>query len=639
MFKPISMQYLSLKVLTEDAPLAAQILAECGVFNPETTETVADQLPERPGENFRRVFSQARSRLDKILAQSPSPSPSHSPSHSPSPSPDSVQHGVVKPSELEQVNAELGDIWLQSSQLEEQLHQLNEQQTALKQLLETLETFSGLDVDLKLFQESAQFLNLHIGTVPIENLEHLQEAIALAQHFIDIFHHDEHRSSLVVAGPLEHQDKVRAILEHADFQPLAIPPQFHSHPQQVHADLTTQQAQLQQNREAVLASEKALYEQNQTRLEQAYQILTNAAAYAELTETLRGRGQLALIEGWIPKGEVPQLEAALNDKLKRPYVLTTRQPTPDEYRQVPSLIRHHRLLAPFIALVKNYGTPRYGEFDPTLLFALTFILMFGTMFGDVGHGALIAGAGWYWRNQLKTFTPFLIMAGLSSIVFGFLYGSIFGFEEVLLPALWLSPIHHPNLMLKLALYWGMGFILLATLITIINRWQEREYAAALFNNTGVAGILLYLGGFYAAQKWMTSGTFDTTQQLAVLLPLFIILGYKWHENQMPFGERLLVTLIEGLEAILNYLANTLSFLRVAAFSLNHAALAIAVFTLADMMVSGIDWVVIILGNLFIVVLEGAIVTIQILRLEYYEGFSRFFSGDGRTFRPLTVGMS
>ena len=629
MFKPISMQYLSVKVLTEDVPLAAQILAECGVFNPETTETVAEQLPDRPGENFRRVFGQARSRLEKILARvAVKPS-----------SADSPLHRVVKQSELEQVNVQLGDIWLQSSQLEEQLHQLNEQQTALKQLLETLEMFSGLDVDLKLFQESAQFLNLHIGTVPIENLEHLQQAIELAQHFINIFHRDEHRASLVVAGPLEHQDKVRAVLEHADFQPLAIPPQFHSHPQQVHADLTTQLAQLQQDREAVLANEKALYEQNQTRLEQAYQILTNAAAYAELTETLRGRGQLALIEGWIPKGEVPQLEVALNDKLNRPYVLTARQPTPAEYRQVPSLIRHHRLLAPFIALVKNYGTPRYGEFDPTLLFALTFILMFGTMFGDVGHGALIAGAGWYWRNQLKTFTPFLIMAGLSSIVFGFLYGSIFGFEEVLLPALWLSPIHHPNLMLKIALYWGMGFILLATLITIINRWQEREYAAALFNNTGVVGILLYLGGFYAAQKWMTSGTFDTSQQLAVLLPLLIILGYKWHENQMSFGERLLVTLIEGLESILNYLANTLSFLRVAAFSLNHAALAIAVFTLADMMASGIDWVVIILGNLFIVVLEGAIVTIQILRLEYYEGFSRFFSGDGRTFRPLTAGMS
>lgn len=618
------MQHISLNLLTEDVPLTAQVLADCGVFNPETT--VAEQLPDHPGEDYRNVFSLARSRLEKILARIPVTNPT---SH----------YRIVELSELENVNAQLGEIWQQLSQLEEQRHQLNEQQISVKQLLETLKTFSGLDVDLKLFQETAQFLNLHIGTIPVENLEHLKEAIALAAHFIDIFHRDEHTAYLVVAGLLEHQEKVRAVLEYADFQALTIPPEFHSHPQQVEAELTAQFLHLQKQRKAVAATIQALAEKNKAVLEHAYQILNNAAAYAELTKTLRGRGQLALIEGWIPRDDLPKLESALNEKLDCPIVLTTRKPSPSEYPQVPSLIRHHRLLAPFIALVKNYGTPRYGEFDPTLLFAFTFILMFGTMFGDVGHGSLIAAAGWYWRDKLKTFTPFFLAAGFSSIFFGFLYGSIFGFEEVLLPALWVSPIHNPNLMLMVALYWGIGFILLATLITLINRWREGDYAAALLNNTGMTGILLYIGGFYAIQRWMATDTFETDQQLAVLLPLLLILGYKWHENKLPFLERILVTLIEGFESLINYLANTLSFLRVAAFSLNHAALAIAVFTLANMMESPADWLVIILGNLFIVILEGAIVTIQVLRLEYYEGFSRFFSGDGRTFRPLRKGMS
>ncbi|RKZ50558.1 MAG: hypothetical protein DRR16_17315 [Candidatus Parabeggiatoa sp. nov. 3] len=647
MFKPLSMQHVSLKLLTEDVPLAAQVLADCGLFNPETTtETIAKELPERPGTEFYRVFSNARSRFEKICSRSGFTKPANI-----------APYSKVELAELQDINDKLCQIWLQISKLEEQLHQFNEQQTALKQLLETLKIFSKLDVDLKLFQESAQFLNLHIGTVPIENIEHLIEAIALAEHFIDIFHRDEHIAYLVVAGPDEHQEKVHAILEHADFQALPIPPEFHDHPQQVHTELTAKQKQLQEQIEAVEGTIQELVIQNRPLLEQAYQTLNHAAAYAELTETYRGRGQLALIEGWFPSNDLSQLETALNDKLNCPYVLSTRKPSPSEYRQVPSLIRHHRLLAPYIALVKNYGPPRYGEFDPTVLFAITFILMFGTMFGDVGHGALIATAGWYFRDKLKTFTPFLIVAGFSSIFFGFLYGSIFGYEEVILPALWLSPIHNPNVMLLIALYWGIGFILLATLITVINRWREGDYASALFNNTGLAGILLYLGGFYAIQKWMATNTFDTDQQLALLLPLMIILGYKWHENKMPFIERLLVTLIEGLESVINYLANTLSFLRVAAFSLNHAALAIAVFTLANMIGSPSDWLisqigessanvigtianglVIILGNLFIVILEGAIVTIQVLRLEYYEGFSRFFSGDGRTFSPLTVGL-
>ncbi len=113
--------------------------------------------------------------------------------------------------------------------------------------------------------------------------------------------------------------------------------------------------------------------------------------------------------------------------------------------------------------------------------------------------------------------------------------------------------------------------------------------------------------------------------------------FKWRESVAPLGERALVTIIETLETLTGYVSNTLSFLRVAAFSLNHVALAIAVFTLAAMMDTAGHGLTVFLGNVFIMVLEGAIVTIQVLRLEYYEGFSRFFSGDGIEFRPLKLG--
>ncbi|HHB91877.1 MAG TPA: hypothetical protein ENK59_01525 [Thioploca sp.] len=616
MFKPLSMRYISLKVLTEDTPVIAQLLADCRVFNPETTE----QLPEQLGKNYRNLFNQAKARLHKIMAYVSFTNPTIYTSQ-----PTSID-------ELQKNNKKLGEIWIQISELEEQLYKINEQSNNLKNLLETLNIFKNLDIDLTLFQKSAKFLNLHIGTIPLENLEQLQAAITLAEHLLDVFHRDENIVYFIVAGPLTQQDKVKAILEHADFQSLNIPEQFHSHPQQVHADLTIQFQQLEEQTKTINDNIQALILKNKEFLQQTYQNLNNASAYAELTETIRGQGKLALIEGWIPKTDVTTLETTLTEKLTSPFVFSSRKPTSAEYRQVPSLVRYHHYLAPFTTLVNNYGTPRYGEFDPTLLFTATFILMFGSMFGDVGHGALIVGAGWYWRTK---FTPFFLAAGISSIVFGFLYGSIFGFEEVLMPALWLSPIHNPNIVLEMALYWGCGFVLLATMINVINRWQEGNYATALLNNTGIAGICLYIGGFIAIKQWMQTDNFSTDQQLLIAIPLLIILSYKWYKNKMPLAERVLVTLIEGLESLLNYLANTLSFLRVAAFSLNHAALAIAVFTLANMMGSPADWLIIILGNLFIVILEGAIVTIQVLRLEYYEGFSRFFSGDGREFKPLS----
>ena len=101
-------------------------------------------------------------------------------------------------------------------------------------------------------------------------------------------------------------------------------------------------------------------------------------------------------------------------------------------------------------------------------------------------------------------------------------------------------------------------------------------------------------------------------------------------------EKLLISLIETYEVLISYLSHSLSFLRVAAFTLNHSALAIALFTLASMTDGSGHWLTIILGNVFILILEGAIVAIQVLRLEYYEGFSRYFNANGYLFEPLEL---
>lgn len=623
MFKPATMSYISLNLLIEDVPLMAQLLAEYGLFNPELP--VIKELSDNVNSEFRTIFNNAHSRLDKILAKIPDFKPMK------------IIQQNVELSALQVINQQLGDIWEQFSKLEEELHQLREQEKQLHPLVDTLRIFSELDINLRLLQQPRQFLNLHIGIIQTDNLAHFEESILLANHFTHVFHRTGESVYVIVAGHLAQQKQINSILEHADFHALHIPPQFQDYPQQVHADLTQQLNEIKQQIHTLQLHQQQLAQLFRPQLQRAYQLLNSAVSYAELTNTLKSKGQIAVIEGWTPQADLPRLEKMLA-QFHRPVILNARTPELAEYQQVPSLMRHHRLLAAFTSLVKNYGIPRYGEFDPTLLFAITFLLMFGMMFGDVGHGLVIMAAGAYWRKKLQNFTPFFIFAGLASIFFGFLYGSFFGFEETPIPALWMSPLHDPFLMLTAALYWGVGFILIATVITIVNRWREGHYLTACFDNKGIAGILLYLGGFYAIQQWMATGQFDTQQQLMVFIPLLAILGYKWHENKIPFGERLLVTAIEGFESILNYLANTLSFLRVAAFSLNHVALAIAVFTLANMLGDIGSIIMIILGNLFIIVLEGAIVTIQVLRLQYYEGFSRFFSGDGKEFRVLRAGL-
>jgi V/A-type H+-transporting ATPase subunit I len=352
---------------------------------------------------------------------------------------------------------------------------------------------------------------------------------------------------------------------------------------------------------------------------------------------MRGRGSLATVSGWVPKDNMPALLEALQRDLAERFVLHARDPRPDERMLVPSLIRHHRWLRPFASLVLNYGVPRYGEIDPTILFAISFVLMFGMMFGDVGHGLTIALTGIVLRRRIKHYTTLAIAAGTSSAVFGFFYGSVFGYEDVL-PALWMAPLSDPMRMLGIALAWGIAFIVLATFLTIRNRIHEGRMQEALLDSHGVAGLVLYAGLMLGGYHYTAHRTLGFAAGILLLGALSAILYRTWQHNQTAAAwERALISLMEGFEAVMSYVSNTLSFLRLAAFSLNHVALAIAVLTVAHMMHATGYWVTVVLGNIFTLVLEGGIVAIQTLRLEYYEGFSRFFGGDGRAFQPLTLG--
>jgi V/A-type H+-transporting ATPase subunit I len=190
--------------------------------------------------------------------------------------------------------------------------------------------------------------------------------------------------------------------------------------------------------------------------------------------------------------------------------------------------------------------------------------------------------------------------------------------------------------LGLAVAFGVGFIVFTLLVNVRNKWVAGRIGEALFDSTGLAGLVFYLG----AAGWLAglagAAEFAWPAAWAAGLGIMVVAGFKWFQARSGFGERLLVTVIETLETGINLFSNTLSFMRVAAFSLNHVALALAVFTLAH----GLDVVghglTLVLGNIVIIVLEGGIVAIQALRLMYFEGFSRFFSGDGTAFVPLKL---
>jgi V/A-type H+-transporting ATPase subunit I len=625
-FKPLAMQRLALHVLREDAALAALLLADGGVFNPETSQVDPAQMPDMPSEHYRELYRSARARFDKVLAHCKTLA---------EPVPPAALRPVSE-QELAELDEWLRGVWAECSKCQEGLRRIEEEQKHVKQLQQSLENFASLDIDLGLLTGPKRFVDVHVGTVPSANVARLEQAVALAGYVTHPFRDSEGLTQLVVAGPSGREAEVRAVLQSAEWRPMEIPAELHHRPEKARRDLEARLERIVTDTDLQCRLIEDTQKEFNDKLIAARELLAMAAPYAELGEALRGRGGLALITGWAPKRDVEALRAPLAERLGTRFVLTARDPLPEERAQVPSVARYPRWVRPFGILVRTYGVPRYGEFDPTWLFTVTYILMFGMMFGDVGHGAVFAAVGIGLRRILKGFTFFVVAIGASSMVFGWLYGSIFGYEHVIQP-MWMSPLSDPILMLTLALYWGIGFIVLATVLTIYNRLGEGAFGEALLDSKGLAGLLFYLGLLFAAYRGVQAGSIGALEWGAMLVPFAAVLGYKWHHYHAGTGERLLVVFIEGFETVTSYLSATLSFLRVAAFSLNHVALAIAVFTLAGMMGTAGHWITVVLGNVFIMVLEGGIVAIQVLRLEYYEGFSRFFRGDGREFRPLVLG--
>ncbi|HYN78402.1 MAG TPA: V-type ATPase 116kDa subunit family protein [Lamprocystis sp. (in: g-proteobacteria)] len=625
MLRPRLMKHVRLMVLTEDLPQASLALAQTESFHPDTRVPEEPELVGLPGRNYRDAYLQARSRLDKIARLISVPE---------DPGISAVR--VVEYTELAQLDDWLGQVWKEASRFEEDLRRLDDQDRLIREQEAALVNFQDLNIDLGMLRSKTRFLDFYVGIIPRENLRQLEGAVGLAGHLLHVYMQRGDQAHVVIIGPTgTTQTQLSAVLGAAGFQPLVIPAGLDEDPAQLRLDLAAQQTAIRAQREALYERIAAWSAPFQQRLTAARRTLLLAEPLVTLDPSVRSFGHLAHLAGWVPARAVDGLIGRLHQVLALPFDLRARDPLPAERKLVPTVPSKNRLLESFALLVKPYGIPEYGEIDPTLLFGITFLLMFGSMFGDVGQGAVIAAAAWSFRARLGPLWRFGLMAGLSSVGFGLVYGSVFGYEDVL-PALWMSPIHDPILMLKIALGYGVVFLSIACVLAIFNRMAVKNWWGAVFGHHGVVNLVFYLALVWGGLNLGRQEPFGTTPIVLVSAALAALAWYSWRHQEAPIGEKVLVVVIETLETIIGYVSNTLSFLRVAAFSINHVALSIAVFTLAGMMGSFGHVVTVILGNVFILVLEGAIVLIQVMRLQYFEGFSRYFSGEGHAFAPLRL---
>ncbi len=393
-------------------------------------------------------------------------------------------------------------------------------------------------------------------------------------------------------------------------------------------------------------------------LERCYSQLFKDALIAEAQGYFQRTARTYVISGWLPRVRRDELSRMLRSVVDGRCCLHGEKPgnvtaVREKREKVPVLLDNPRWLKPFELIVTNYDLPEYGSIDPTLFVAVSFFLMFGIMFGDVGQGLVLVLVGcWLAARGKGTFSragSLVAYAGASATVFGALYGNFFGMDNII-PVLWMRPQDHLQVFFPLAIIFGIVFISLGIVFNIINAVTSGDVMKGVFGISGLIGGLIYWAGIALASRYLVFKVSPAAGPLVWLIAGLVLLLFMKapfekliapRERMFPEGifAYLLETAINGLEIGMGYLANTLSYIRLVAFALAHAGLFLAVFTLADM-VKGIaaggmlSVLIIVIGNILILGLEGMIVAIQGIRLEYYEFFSKFFSGGGKMYRPL-----
>lgn len=347
--------------------------------------------------------------------------------------------------------------------------------------------------------------------------------------------------------------------------------------------------------------------------------------------------------GWVGESNFKDLK----DKLSNYEKLDIYESNVEaDKRKKPTKFKNSNFFKPFELLINMYGTPNYNEFDPTVIFGISYMILFGSMFGDLGQGAIFAIAGMLLsKKKNKDFGGLLTRMGISSMFFGLMYGSVFGFED-LIPALWFRPFENINETLVIAISFGVILSSISYLVGIYNNIKNKEYGEAFFGKEGTLGVLIFIAMINIGINVMGADAPITMNvAIGILVVSLVLMLFKRpilkvlfkKEFEQSAGDYYIESSFGLLEALLSTLSGIISFIRVGAFAINHVGLFLAFKTLGEMVGStGGNIAVLIIGNIVIIGLEGLIVFIQSLRLEYYEMFSKFYSGDGKLFEADSI---
>ena len=436
---------------------------------------------------------------------------------------------------IRRIQTDYQDLNKKRSDLENQL-------TTVDESLRVIRPFRNLDFDISSILKF-RFIRFRFGRIGKEYYQKFERYIYdnLDTIFIKCDEDDQYIWGMYFVPEPESQ-KVKAVYSSMHFEKIYMPDSYEG---------TAREAfeQLAQKRSLILSDFNTVSQKrNDFLISHCREILAAQAAIARLSGNFdirklaactKGKGEndiFYILCGWMTEKDAHSFQTDIKDDSKIFCIIDGEDDEhiqPETHQQPPTKLKNPKLFKPFEMYINMYGLPAYNEMDPTWFVAITYSFIFGAMFGDAGQGLLLFIGGFLlYKFKHIALAGIISCAGVFSTIFGILFGSFFGFEN-LFPALWLRPMNNMmtvpfigklNTVFIVAIGFGMGLILLCMIFNIINAWKAHDTEHIWFDTNSVAGLVFYGSATVSIALILTGHTLPGGILLFIMfgIPLILI---------------------------------------------------------------------------------------------------------------------
>jgi len=563
---------------------------------------------------------------------------------------------VIKPTKL-QVSSEnwqtLQEATIsQSSNLKGVFDDLNTTLTSLQEkgayldhLKRMLTIIDEIGVDLEAI-EGLKLINITIASVPQKNFPHLLVALIGVPVIIRRCRLTKETEFLCFAMAEKYKSSIERTLKTHHAEIFRIPENLPRDISLALKRINNQQEENNEEEKKISYELKKLGSDNQNKIITWKETIENILVLLQAQKKMLQSERLSVLKGFVPRQKFQSLSEKIQTSLNGKALVLENQSA----QNPPTKIAHNRFVRPYEEITKLYGLPHYDEVDPTPIIAITFPLIFGLMFGDIGHGlVLLLGGGILGflikrERAIKNICWILASCGAVAVFTGILFGEFFG--KQLFAPLWFSPFDNVFTFLIFSLFVGVAQIMSGLVLEMTNFFLKHNPIDAVL--TSIPKIAFYSGAVYLLAFYQLNfSAWLSGPILLVLVPIIVLILGKpiffsisrsstATDEENSFGQRL----FESGDLITRLLSNTMSYTRILALLMAHWALVLVVYVVAGLIGSAsvltaiLSGFIIVAGNVFVIALEGLIVFIHTMRLHFYEWFSKFYEGTGVEFSPF-----